>query len=329
MTLAEPVRRPLPADLRIIPFDEPHHDAVVAFENRFLPASQQWLPERSRRYDREHPAPERVRVIVVDDMDRVVGTAFARSAEVVGKANGAFSIFARVDPSWQRRGVGTRLLGDMERHARGHGAPRVLTLTYGNETAGLAYLARHGWREYSRRIRWSLGLDGFDARRYESPAAIAADAGVDIVPLAAAATRVGDLELQVYDAHRAILDELPLPLRPNFPRIEKYREDLRDPEIDRGASAVALRGDRVVALILIALLDNGVSSSVVTGAVREGRGRRLGLALKLHALDVLKRGGRTLMATVNDADNAPTLRILRSLGFEAEPALIRFEKPLR
>ena len=39
--------------VRVIPFDDAHHDAVVAFENRFLPASQQWAPERSRRWDRD------------------------------------------------------------------------------------------------------------------------------------------------------------------------------------------------------------------------------------------------------------------------------------
>lgn len=314
--------------VRIIPFDAEHHDAVVAFENRFLPASQQWAPERSKRWDREYPDPDKLRVLVVDAEDRIVGTAFARSAEVVGKANGAYSVFARVDPEWQRRGIGTRLLADMERHARAKGAPRTLTLTYGNEAAGLAYLERHGYREYSRRTRWSLRLEGFDARRYETAAALASDAGVEIVALGEALQRVSDLPAQLHAAHRDILAELPLPLRPNFPSLELYRAQLDDPEIDRDASAVALRGDRLVGLIVIALLDNGIASSIVTGTVGEGRGKRLGLALKLHSLDVLKRGGRDLVATLNDSDNAPTLRILRALGFEPEPAMIRFEKRL-
>jgi len=316
----------LPDGVRVIPFDAEHHDAVVHFENRFLPASQQWAPERSKRWDREYPDPEKVRVIVVDAADRVIGTAFARSSEVVGKANGAYSIFARVDPAWQRRGIGTRLIEDMERHARAKGAPRTLTLTYGNESAGLAYLERHGYREYSRRTRWALRLEAFEARRYPTAAEIASDACVAIAPLGDALARVPELPRQIYDAHQEIFSELPLPLRPNFSSFEKYRPQLDDPEIDREASAVALRGDRLVGLIVIALLDNGIASSIVTGTVGEGRGKRLGLALKLHALDVLKRNGRELVATLNDADNAPTLRILRTLGFEPEPALVRFEK---
>jgi hypothetical protein len=32
------------------------------------------------------------------------------------------------------------------------------------------------------------------------------------------------------------------------------------------------------------------------------------------------------VATINDADNAPTLRILKTLGYEPEPAIIRFER---
>ena len=318
----------LPDGVQIIPFDAAHHDAVVAFENRFLPASQQWAPERSKRWDRENPDPDMRRVIVVDAGDRVIGTAFARSAEVVGRASGAYSIFARVEPAWQCRGIGTALVTQMESHARERGAPRTLTLTYGNETAGLAYLERHGYREYSRRTRWAMRLDGFEARRYPAPAEIADDAGVGIVPLRDALVRVDDLRRQIYDAHRAILGELPLPLRPNFSPFERYAAQLDDPEIDREASAVALRGDRLVGLVVIQLLDNGIASSIVTGTVGDGRGKRLGLALKLYALDVLKRRGLSLVATLNDADNAPTLRILRTLGFEPEPELIRFEKKL-
>ena len=316
----------LPDGARMLPFDEAHHDAVVAFENRFLPASQQWAPERSRRWDRENPDPDRCRVIVVDATDRVIGTAFARSSEIVGKAGGAYSVFARVDPAWQRRGIGTALLRDMEAHSRTKGAPRILTLTYGNEEAGLAYLERHGYREYSRRTRWAMRLEAFDSRRYAGAAEIASDAGVMIATFGDALARIPDMPRQIYDAHIEILSELPLPLRPNFPPFEKYAAQLDDPEIDREASAIALRGDRLVGLIVVALLDNGIASSIVTGTVGEGRGRRLGLALKLHALDVLKRRGRELVATLNDSDNAPTLRILRTLGFEPEPALIRFEK---
>jgi GNAT superfamily N-acetyltransferase len=318
----------LPDQLRVLPFDVAHHEAVVEWENRFLPPSQHWAPERSKRFDREYPDPREVRLIVVDGEDRVVGSAFARSSEILGQAGGAFSVFARVDPAWQRRGVGSRLLHAVESHARQNGAPRALTLTYANETDGLAFLAKRGYREYSRRTRWSLWLASFDASRYESASDIAREAGVEIVPLGEASRRACDLARQIYDAHRAIVDELPLPLRPNFLTFERYATQLADPEMDQQASAVALRGDCLVGLHLVALMDNGIASSIVTGTIGEGRGKRLGLALKLHALRVLKSRGRELVATLNDADNAPTLRILKTLGYEPEPAMVRLRKDL-
>jgi GNAT superfamily N-acetyltransferase len=328
MPSAPPSAERLPDDLRLIPFDAAHHDAVVLWENRFLPPSQQWTPERSKRLDREHPDVQKVRLIVVDRDDRIVATAFARSAEIVGKAGGAYAVFARVDPAWQRRGIGSRLLDYMEGHARASGAPRALTLTYANETAGLAFLDKRGYQEYSRRTRWSLRLSAFDAGRYPSVDDIAREAGVEIFTLADAIVRVPDAARQVYDVHGAILDELPLPLRPNRLTFERYAAQLDDPEIEKRASAVALRGDRIVGLHLVALLDNGIASSLVTGTVGEGRGKRLGLALKLHALDALKVTGRDIVATLNDADNAPTLRILRTLGYEPEPAMVRLRKDL-
>jgi GNAT superfamily N-acetyltransferase len=318
----------LPGGLRLIPFDSAHHDAVVVWENSFLPPSQQWAPERSKRFDREYPDPKKVRLLVIDPDDRVVGTAFARSAEIVGKAGGAYAVFVRIEPAWQRHGIGSRLLYDMERHAALNGAPRALTLTYANETAGISFLERRGYQEYSRRTRWSLWLAAFDAGRYAAVAEIARDADVTVATLADARGRIADAARQIYDAHQAILEELPLALRPNIVPFERYTSRLDDPEIDPDASAVALRGDRVVGLHLVALLDNGIASSIVTGTVGEGRGKRLGLALKLHALSSLKAKGRELVATLNDADNAPTLRILRTLGYEPEPAMVRLRKDL-
>ena len=316
----------LPAALRLAPFDDAHHRKAVLFENRFLPPAQRWPPEASLHMDRVYPDPTRLRVLVIDATDDVVATA---SARVVGPVRpGSWSVNARVDPTWQRQGIGTLLLERVEAHALARGATRLVTLMYDDDHAAREFIERRGYREFHRRTGWALRLDAFEPGRFPTVDTIAAEAGVRIVDLRTALATMPGIEEQVHRAHRAILDELPLPVRPRDVPEDIYARNLRAAGNDHDASAIALRGDKIVGLHIVATMGNGIAASTVTGAVGEGRGKRLGLALKLYALRVLRAKGHEWVATTNDADNAPTLRILRSLGYEPEPPLVRFERLL-
>ena len=317
--------RSLPDDLRVAPFDDAHHVASVLFENEMLPPAQRWPPEASLKIDQLYPDPTQLRLIVVDREDAVVATAFAK----VAPRAGTWSVNARVHPARRRQGLGGHLLRRVEAHAIGHGATRLVMVMYEGDPDARAFVERRGYREFWRRTGWALRLDSFDPRRFPDVETIARDAGVRIVDLRTALETMPGIEAKIQQAHRAILDELPLPFRlpPGSP--ENYARNIRSRGQDADASAIALRGDRVVGLHLVATMGNGLSMSMVTGAVAEGRGKRLGLALKLYALRVLRDKGNEWVATMNDADNAPTLRILRSLGYEQEPALVRFERLLQ
>ena len=317
--------RSLPEDLRVAPFDDAHHVAAVLFENEMLPPAQRWPPEASLKIDRTYPDPTQLRLIVVDTDDTVVATAFAK----VAPRPGTWSVNAHVGPARRRQGIGGHLLRRVEAHAIERGASRLVTLMYDGDPDARAFAERRGYREFWRRTGWAMRLASFDPRRFPDVETIAQEAGVRIVGLRTALETMPGVEAQIQQAHRAILDELPLPFRPAAGSLETYARNLRSRGQDADASAIAVRGDRVLGVHLVATMGNGLSMSMVTGAVAEGRGKRLGLALKLYALRVLRDNGNEWVATMNDADNAPTLRILRSLGYEQEPALIRFERLLQ
>ena len=313
----------LPGALRLASFDEHHREAVL-FENRFLPPAQRWPPEASLHIDHLYPDPTQLRLIVLDARDQVVGTAFAK---VVGPVRpGSWSVNVRVDPAWQRQGVGTLLLDRVESHALARGATRLVCVMYDGDPSSRDFLERREYREFHRRVGWAMRLDSFEPGRFPSVETIAAEAGVSIVDLRTVLDTMPGIESKIHRAHRAILDELPLPVRPRDVPDDVYAKNLRSSNNDHDASAMALRGDRVLGVHVVATMRNGIAASTVTGAVGEGRGKRLGLALKLFALRVLRAKGYEWVATLNDADNAPTLRILRSLGYEQEPALVRFER---
>jgi len=314
----------LPGALRLAPFDDAHHRKAVLFENRFLPPAQRWPLEASLKIDQVYPDPTQLRLIVLDDRDEVVATAFAK---VVGPVRpGSWAVNARVDPTWQRNGIGGQLFERVEGHACSRGATRLVSLSYDGDPASRVFLERRGYREFHRRTGWALRLDSFEPGRFPSVETIARDAGVTIIDLRTALDTLPGIERKIQLAHRAILDELPLPVRPRVTPEDVYAANLRAAGNDHDASAIAMRGDRVLGVHLVATMGNGIAASMVTGAVAEGRGKRLGLALKLYALRVLRSKGHEWVATLNDADNAPTLRILRSLGYEPEPALVRYER---
>ena len=317
--------RSLPDDLRVAPFDDAHHVAAVLFENEMLPPAQRWPPEASLRIDQLYPDPTQLRLIVVDREDTVVATAFAK----VAPRPGTWSVNARVDPARRRQGIGGHLLRSVETHAIERGASRLVIATYDGDLDARAFAERRGYREFWRRTGWALRLPSFDPRRFPDVETIAREAGVRIVDLRTALETMPGVEAKIQAAHRAILDELPLAFRPAPTSPETYARNLRGRGMDAEASAIAVRGDRVLGVHLVGTMGNGLATSMVTGAVAEGRGKRLGLALKLYALGVLRAKGGEWVGTMNDADNAPTLRILHSLGYEQEPAQVRFERLLR
>ena len=313
----------LPADVRLVPRDDANHDDAVLFENRMLPPAQRWPPEQSRKLDREFPDPTQLRLVALDAAGELVATAFARAVPV---RPGSWAVNARVDPRRRHEGIGAHLFDRVEAHARDAGATRLVSLMYEGEPDARAFLERRGYREFWRHAGWALRLASFEPRRFADVETIASEAGVRIVDIRTAIATTPGIEARIQDAHEAILEELPSPVRPpRFDR-ERYASRLRASNIDIDASAIALRGDNVVGVHIVATTGNGIATSIVTGAVGEGRGRRLGLALKLYALRVLRTRGHEWVATMNDADSAPTLRILRSLGYEQEPALLRFAR---
>jgi len=310
----------LPDGLRISDVVRARGPAVLDFDNRFLPPTLRSRPEDS---DPATPLPDASSWhVTVDHGDSIVATAFSVPTPFLPRDTHTYSVFARVDPSWSRRGVGSALLAAAEAHASQYGAVRVIAATWGDDAKG--FLEGRGYREFHRRLRWVLDLGTFDPARHPFD---------DI--LRAADTELRDLGSvlddesivrEMYDTYNVLLQEMPLAFPPPRPKLEEFRAELRDASVMADASFVAIRRGRVVGLAYTLLERNGVPISNVNGAVGPGRGRRLPLALKLAVIARLKAKGLRYFVAFNDEDVAPSRRILRTLGFVLEPVLVRYDK---
>lgn len=312
----------LPDGLRVSDIDRSRGPAVLDFDNRFLPPTLRSRPEDS---DPSSPLPDASSWnVAVDHGDKIVATAFSVPNPFLPRESHAYSVFARVDPAWRRRGVGSALLLAGEAHATRFGALRLIAATWGDDAR--EFLVRRGFREFHRRLRWALDLVGFDPARHPYDE-ILRDADTELRDLQ---TVLGDdtIEREMYDAYNVLLQEMPLAFPPPRSTLEDFRAELRDANVMADASFVAIRRGRVVGLAYTLLQNNGVALSNVNGAVGSGRGRRLPLALKLAVIGRLKAKGLRYFVAFNDEDVAPSRRILRTLGFVLEPPLIRYDKRL-
>jgi len=65
-----------------------------------------------------------------------------------------------------------------------------------------------------------------------------------------------------------------------------------------------------------------------TGVLKEYRGRKIALALKLLAIRFARACGATYIRTNNDSQNAPILAINEKLGYKPQQGLFRCLKEL-
>jgi L-amino acid N-acyltransferase YncA len=96
---------------------------------------------------------ERLPLLVADEQGSVLGWAriLAYSDRECYAGVGEVSIY--VDRAARRRGVGRRLLEEVERHAGELGYWKLITLLFPENEASLALLRRCGWREVGLHLR--------------------------------------------------------------------------------------------------------------------------------------------------------------------------------
>ena len=288
-----------------------------------------------RRFEAGNPQPNRRALLVEDDRGVVVAFGQTSDGGVFRAPEGAYRTGVRVDPAWRRRGIGSHLLETLEEHARAKGAPKSQGNVRGDEPEGVAFATRHGYTEYHRRIDSYLDVATFAPRDIPAAANAEARSGARFASYRAVAAERGakleQLQREVYDFINTQSRDIPRPdPMPAPPPFEAIRDMYfaRD-GFDEDATILALRDDRVVGVTITTMNAQGVAYTQFTGTAREERGRGIALALKLRAIDELRRKGAKLFGTTNDPANSAMRGINERLGYVPEPPRILLEKALR
>ena len=252
-----------------------------------------------------------------DETGKVAG--FGCVAQYPGIERGREKLTVVVDPGHRGRGAGTALLAALEHKARESGATTLYAEIRDDDAAGLAYCERRGFTRAMQVYQSRLDLSAFDAAPFAGLVEALEAEGFRFFRLKSNRSEQNDRK--AYMTAKETHEDIPgspegqppfetwckIVLDSNWfpPEGVLVADDTTQPEIDRFAGFA----------ILEVMPGGKAIYNRFTGTARAYRGRRVGLALKLLAVDAARELGGTYLFTDNNDINTPIVEMNRKLGY--------------
>jgi GNAT superfamily N-acetyltransferase len=305
------------AKISLRTIEEADYPAIAHFDNRVNP----WAPPLSadmiahfvRTADPARPTLQ----VVAEERGEAVGLGVLTASRI----NPATILIVAVDETYRRRGIGTALLGWLTGRLD---STRLVSASVSEECpAGIAFAQRQGFEERSRTFPSVLDLTRFEPRLFVRYLRAARAAGVRFTTFAEADSPM--MQDQIHQLHTASFADVPTPERLRPLSFGEWKAGWLDaPWFRPDLLAIALVGDRPVALSYITDLPGGGAYNAFTGVADDYRGRGLGTAIKVEALRLAKAAGMSEVSTDNHSNNPPILAVNARLGYRRRPGVIQF-----
>lgn len=280
-----------------------------------------WAPTTAAALEAEDrarsAASEQHRLVAVDPTGQVV--AYGALSRDGHEEPGNYEIRVAVDEKLRRRGIGTRLLTELEHLAGRLGATR-LDSKLRDDAGFFAFAEQHGYTVHERQLGWSLDLAGFDERPFVDVLTRLTGEGLRFVSLADNEPQLTPEALYKFERD-ANHDEPGFENEPFILFDQWYAETYRNETRPLDCTVVAMDGAAPVAMSAIVLLPNGNMRVTFTGVHRDYRGRGLAQATKLLTIRAAKRYGAARLMTGNSERNHALLHVNAKFGFERRPGM--------
>ncbi|MBI5030518.1 MAG: GNAT family N-acetyltransferase [Chloroflexi bacterium] len=301
-------------------------DQYVELVNTILPDPV--TVERVREWDRNFPRDGIIHQMV----------ALAENGCIVGCNEAShrpnmlphtFLVEAIVLPNYRRRGIGVQLYGTAVEFARAHGANRLVCEARDHHPDFLRFAQARGFRVDRHIFESTLDLATFDESPFAGVIESVQAQGIRFFTLA----DIGNTEAnqrKLYEVNRCNAMDIP-GWEGDFASFEDFNRYVFQASWFRAEGQIlAADGDRWVGLGAVGYFAKTNSTyNMHTGVLKEYRGRKIALALKLLTLRRSREWGAAYLRTNNDSQNAPILAINRKLGYKPQPGFFKCVKDFK
>jgi GNAT superfamily N-acetyltransferase len=257
--------------------------------------------------------------LLASEAGRDVGTAIGvggwHAPEGVARAE------IRVVGDERDRGIGSLLLGELSRWARGLGYRELMGPVKEVDAGSLAWAERRGFAEIGRNSLLVLDLRAIATPEVVPPA------GIEITTWA---ERPG-VERQLYEVAREAYPDVPGEEDAELAPFEEWLAmDMQGASDRPEATFLALDRGEVVAYakLALSLARPAVAMHDMTGVRRAWRGRGIAGALKAAEIAWAKEHGYERLETQNEERNEPIRRLNVRFGYVVEPGSVTVRGPI-
>jgi len=264
------------------------------------------------------------RMAAVDEHGHMVGYSACGHAPFM--LTNSFSLEIVVEPSLRRQGTGTLLYENAVGFARTCHATRLEAEVRDADPEWRQFAEDKGFRVDRHIFESALDLATFDESRFAGASEEAKASGVRFFTFAEV-DNTEDNQHGYYELSKR--NSLDIPGSEGlFPSFEDYRRFVFEASWYRPEGQfIAAAGEQWVGMSSVAYFKETNSTYTMhTGVLRDYRGRKIALALKLLGIRWSKQIGALYTRTNNDAQNAPILAINEKLGYQPKPGYYRMLK---
>ncbi|AZS15095.1 GNAT family N-acetyltransferase [Paenibacillus lutimineralis] len=265
---------------------------------------------------------DRMRIVAVNEDEAIIG--YGISWRAPWTAAGELNHWLIVNPHYRNQGIGAALYNTLEQWANGIGASKLNYEVHDDQDSSIAFSREHGYEQERHNFESVLELNSFDRSMFEY-----INLRYPILPL----TEIDDpdREQRLYELYKETTQDIPGISGDYFDFHEWRKWTLELPESKPENILVALDGNKFIGVTHLLHFETANSMyNEYTGVRRDYRGQRIGLSLKLKAIELAVSKKIEYMRTNNDSLNAPMLTINRDrLKFEAVPGRYKMVKFLQ
>lgn len=307
------------------PFGEADYEAVCAVATTLQPDTP-WSAERWLGADRTRAPHLKTGGLLAELEGRTVG--FVRYTQYADYFQPDKVVsFGGVLPEFRRQGFGDLLLAGLERQLLTVGVTQLQAEVSEADPATLTFLNRSGFRETWRRFEYRLDVRRAASSALEPLESRLAGEGVRVMTYQNLAADP-DLDEKLRMLNWKLENDVPYGEAPQkLSPAEFSRERLEPEQVLKDALFIALNGETFVGMSSLWRYGTRLETDF-TGVLPAYRGRGVAALMKLKGVRYAQENGFAELRTANDAVNGPMRRLNESLGFVAQPALLRLEKQL-